>query len=395
MGVQSTSHFQAAIDAFRVAEAGKFRQTVGQQGELHKTAGAGGVKGKLVAWIASTPGREGTLAGRAVKALVNLFGAGKFEAVSSALQQSRETSVHNMLNTILRQAQGQLDADFSQTFSGTVTSRRERQGTNFAARDFVGLQNTMKDLIAKQNQARQEAIAAVQNGAPSARMTALNPAELRFAVDVLAPANDGGQRRVSKFPEGVSPEKFNAVDKELNTMARRLRERLNDTPVVPAETYTVNSLKQEGRLNDDFHLQEARTAVLQRVNDFRQSYVNALQSLLPQQAAPATAPAHTPPQTAASPQATPPQSEPSAAQLLQQEYNEVESRYHQAQTNHEASKAMYADAKRRAEGKKTDGVIPPAEQKKVDTYRKLAQDAGQKVSQLAQQLAELDQRLTA
>ncbi|MDE0155246.1 MAG: hypothetical protein OXS28_06575 [Gammaproteobacteria bacterium] len=409
MGIESTSNLQSAIESFRAAEAGQFRQTLDKSGALQQAAGAGGVKGKLVAWVLASPGREGSFAGRGVKALVNLFGKGNFEAVSSALQNSRETSVNNLFNAVLRHGERQLDADFSKQFSGAAQKQARDKGTNFSARDFTGLQQTLKDLVARQNRSRQDAIAAVQGGAPTDRMKALSPAELAFAARVLSPANDGGQRQISKFPDDVDQDKFHAVDKELNAMSRQLREHLNNTLSPPGEKYTVAALKQEGRPDDDFHLQEARAAVQKQVSDFRESYVGALNTLaqvsevvgniageLKTYVGAPNSPVQEP--AASRPAAAETPSQPAATITekgkLQQELKDLQLRHNQALSEFDANKQTYMDVKQAAEKQKgEDGELAPREKEKVESYRKLAEESKSRVLQLRHQLVELDRQL--
>lgn len=402
MGIESTSNLQSAIETFRAAEAGQFRQTLDKGGALQQAADAGGVKGRLVAWVLASPGREGSFAGRGVKALVNLFGKGNFEAVSSALQNSRETSINNLFKTVLRHGETQLDTDFSKQFSGAAQQLRGK-GTNFSARDFTGLQQTLKNLVARQNQSRQDAIAAVRGGAPTDRMKALSPAELKFAARVLSPANDGGHKQISTFPNDVDKDKFNAVDKELNAMSRQLREHLNNTLSPPAEKYTVATLKQEGRRDDDFHLQQARAEVQKHVSDFRESYVGALNTLgqvsevvgniageLETYVGAAT---ETPSGPAAT--ETPPQPAATITEKgkLQQEYNLLQLRHNQALSEFEANKQTYLDVKQAAEDKTgADGELAPQERSKVESYRKLAEESKSRFLQLRDQLIELDRQ---
>ena len=400
MAIQSTSNLQSAIDTFRVAEAGRFRQTLDQGGALQKAASVGDVKGKLVAWVLASPGREGTLAGRGVKALVNLFGKDNFESVSNALQNSRETSVRNLFDAILRQGESQLDKDFSKQFSTTAMKRLQEKGMkNFSVRDFTGLQQTMKDLVVKLNQSRQEAITTakqkaitdVQGGQPTYSMKALGPADLKFAAEVMLSANVGGHRQISKFPEDVNKDKFNAVNQELDTMSRQLREHLNRTLLISDDT--VDSLKKEGRVDDDSLLKQARAEVQKHVSNFRESYISTMNSLAQEQAAPRTAATETAPRTAAT-------DKPSAAitgkEKLQQEHDSLIFKYDAAQTNFEYNNRTYMEVKKIAnENRGEDGKLTLREQEKVDFYRKLAVDAKDKVIQLRGQLATLKRRLAS
>ena len=402
MTIQSTSNLHSAIDTFRAAEAGQFRQTLDKSGALQQVAGAGGVKGKLVAWVLASPGREGTLTGRGVKALVNLFGKGNFETVSGALQNSRDTSVRNMFDAVLRHGESQLDKDFSKQFSGAAMNRLRQKGMHFSARDFTGLQQTMKDLVARQSQARQKTITAVQQGRPTEKMKALGPAELKFAARVFSSANAGGQRQISKFPDDVDQDKFNAVDKELNAMSRQLREHLNNTLRPPGEEYTVASLKQEGRRDDDFHLQQARAEVQKHVADFRESYAGAMNSLVQVSEAVEKiagdldnhvgAPDSLAQESAAP---RPPADKPAAAITeMRQELDALQLRHNQALSEFESTKQTYLDVERTADEKKrTDGELTPREQEKVDSYRKLAKESKDRVMQLRGQMVELDRRL--
>lgn len=387
---QPGAGLQSRIDAFRTAEGARFRHTLDEHGALQKAAGAGGVKGRLVAWVLASPGREGTFAGRSVKALVNLFGTGKFEASSSALQQSRETSVNNVINAILREGKNRLDADFSQALAREVSRRREEKGTSFSARDFTGLQDALTDLVARQRQARQDAIAAVQSGAPSERMQALNAAELEFAAKVLSPARADGHNqpargariRAWKFPEGVDRDKFNAVEKEFNAMSRQLLKHLNNTLKPPGEAHTVNSLLQEGRLSSDPDLEEARAAVQAQFTKFQDSYAGVLENLAQERAAPPSSPA---PPPAAPAQPTPAAPRPAGKETSQQA---LQVRYRQAQSEAESARQVYLDVKRQAEGKKdAAGNLPAGEREKVEAYRKLAGQAQERLRQLKQEVA--------
>ena len=277
----------------RTAEAGRFRRTVNDQGQLQQARGAGGIKGRLVAWVLASPGREGAFAGRSVKALVNLFGKGRFEAISSALQGSREQSIDNLLNGVLRYGEDRLDADFNRQFSGTARALVQVKGEKFSAVNFEDMEHSIRELAGKQQQLRQAALDAVHSGRPTAGMQALTAAERGQVIKALSSGANALKRSNQTRSEKQlaldalaaacdTRESGNVGDvlEELSGLYRHLQAELDDHG-----EWDSSNKKYTGD-NDDVRRylqarQEQGKALQQQIRDLRDNYSKALQTLEP------------------------------------------------------------------------------------------------------------------
>ncbi len=268
-------NFNNAQELLRTVEAGRFRQTVGRQGDLQQVAGAQGVKGKLVAWVMANPGREGTFAGRAVKCLVNLFGKENFETLSTALRQSRATSVDNMFKALLQLGENKLEGDYSRQFSDAARALKNFKGAAFSAVNFRDMEKTLTMQLSRQGQERQAILDTIQSGKPTAAMHALTAAEQDRALQALASARTdatgaGSDKQLVLQVLSVLAAQaddnpnIGALHKELTMLYRRVEGNLAE-----AQSFRTISNADEQQIAD----------LKQEIADLPDAYGKALQTL--------------------------------------------------------------------------------------------------------------------
>ena len=281
-----------ASSLLRTLEAGRFRQTINDQGLLQQGRGAGGIKGKLVAWVLASPGREGSFAGRSVKALVNLFDKGGFETISSALQSSRQQSIDNLFRGVLRYGEDQLDADFNRQFSEAARALVQVKGKRFSAINFGDMDYTIRELAGKQKEARKSALDAVSSGQPTPAMQALTAEErgqvikaLSSGVDMLRQSNLARTEQQLTLDALAAAcdtrESRNVGDvlRELSGLYRHLQAELGEhRKSAPDEEYTgTNESVRQYLLAQE---QEGK-AMDRQLHELRDNYSKALQTLEP------------------------------------------------------------------------------------------------------------------
>ena len=140
MSIAPQSSLTASYDSLVKAQDVNFRQRLDEQGKLVKGKLSGGVRGKLVAFVASGRVSEGSVAHRMIRCAVG--GAQRYDAIVKDLRDNKEASIRNFAGMLKQELR--LDKELARLVERKVTSnlgnrRISAQAGADLARDIAGM----------------------------------------------------------------------------------------------------------------------------------------------------------------------------------------------------------------------------------------------------------------
>ena len=230
-------HTRAARDSVRnflTAQDSGFRYATGKDGGLVEDGSIGKIRGRLVAWVEKSPGRNGVRFGRVIRTLV---GPARYAHISRQIKSNRDASISNMLRHFVPGAMGEdrknqdlrvpIEDEKQRELMEDIKSRLESTA-RVTTSDFDDMAQGIKSAINKRRgEAREQAGLArlvetiLDRKALTPAMKALNKDERRVAVLAMS-SNCTPEQALDSAPEidrgAVQLEKISAVMDEKQSL---------------------------------------------------------------------------------------------------------------------------------------------------------------------------------
>ena len=201
-----------------------FRQVVDEQNQLVRNTETTGLKAKLVSMVERGSMKSGSLAGRAIKIMVD---GKKFENISHQLRANADRSVKNVLTAVAETETRGLDADLKKMVESRIDGRLGDKRSGFSAKEFSSLHEAITEkFIPERLASRQPIIDAIESGQPTSTMQALGQSDLRIAIESLTTGRSPRQllnETRTPFRKAVNLEGVMAVTSEITCLANTLK----------------------------------------------------------------------------------------------------------------------------------------------------------------------------